>query len=109
MFVVFIFVVGVFLFFFGCLVDMFGGYYVFNVGFIWFFFWIMVVGFLKNLVMLIVCWVMEGLGLVVFLLVGIFLFGCIYCFGLRKNFIFGFYGVIGLIGFFVGIMVVGVV
>ncbi|KAK0391385.1 hypothetical protein NLU13_0885 [Sarocladium strictum] len=87
---------------------MFGGYYVFNAGLIWFLLWTMAAGFSKSLAMLTVCRAMEGLGLAAFLPAGISLLGRIYRPGPRKNMVFGLYGAIGPIGFFSGIIVAGI-
>lgn len=87
---------------------MFGGYYVFNGGLLWFLTWTMAAGFANDLTLLTICRAMEGLGLAAFLPAGISLLGRIYRPGPRKNFIFGLYGAMGPIGFFAGIMAAGV-
>ena len=100
-------VAGAFLFPLGRVADMFGGYFVFNAGLLWFLAWTVAAGFSINLPMLTVCRAMEGLGLAAFLPAGISLLGKIYRPGPRKNFVFSLYGAIAPVGFFAGIMVAG--
>lgn len=104
---VFFFVIGVFLLFFGRIVDIYGVYWVFSIGMVWFLVWFFIFGFSMNYIMFIVIRVLGGFGLVVFLLMGIMLLGKLYCLGLRKNLVFVFYSVFVFIGFFLGIIMGG--
>jgi MFS family permease len=100
-------VAGAFLFPFGRLTDMYGGYLVFNAGLIWFTVWTVITGFSNTFVVLVVCRAMEGLGIAAFLPAGISLLGRIYRPGPRKNLIFGLYGAVAPLGFFSGLLMAG--
>ncbi|KAF6816679.1 MFS multidrug transporter [Colletotrichum sojae] len=105
---VFSLVTGAFLLPFGRLGDMYGGYYVFNVGLAWFFVWCLIAGFSNNYLMLIFCRALQGLGSAAYLPAGIMLLGKIYRPGPRKNLVFAMYGAFAPIGFFFGILIGGV-
>ncbi|PHH83689.1 hypothetical protein CDD83_2946 [Cordyceps sp. RAO-2017] len=100
-------VAGAFLFPLGRLTDMYGGYYVFNGGLLWFTIWTVAAGFANNFVFLVLTRAMQGLGLSAFLPAGIALLGRIYRPGPRKNLIFALYGAVCPIGFFAGMLVAG--
>lgn len=100
-------VAGAFLFPLGRLTDMYGGYFIFNGGLIWFIVWTTAAGFTNNFTMLVVCRAMEGLGAAAFLPAGISLLGRIYRPGPRKNIVFALYGALAPIGFFSGIIIGG--
>ena len=86
---------------------MYGGYIVFNVGFLWFTVWSLAAGFTNNYTALIVCRAMEGLGAACILPCGITLLGTVYRPGPRKNFIFAMYGATCPIGFYLGMLIGG--
>ncbi|TDZ16552.1 Efflux pump terJ [Colletotrichum orbiculare MAFF 240422] len=92
----------------GRLGDMYGGYYVFNVGLAWFFLWCLIAAFSNNYMMLIFCRALQGLGSAAYLPAGIMLLGKIYRPGPRKNLVFALYGAFAPIGFFFGILIGGV-
>ncbi|KPM45310.1 hypothetical protein AK830_g1142 [Neonectria ditissima] len=98
---------GAFLFPFGRLADMYGGYLVFHAGIVWFITWTVITGFSKTFLMLIFCRAMEGLGAAAFLPAGMSLLGRIYRPGPRKNLVFSLYGALSPLGFFLGMMVGG--
>ncbi|KAH7134347.1 major facilitator superfamily domain-containing protein [Dactylonectria macrodidyma] len=99
---------GAFLFPFGRLADMYGGYIVFHAGIIWFVVWTIITGFSKTFIMLVFCRAMEGLGAAAFLPAGMSLLGRIYRPGPRKNLVFSLYGALSPLGFFIGMIVGGV-
>ncbi|KAH8736509.1 major facilitator superfamily domain-containing protein [Ilyonectria robusta] len=99
---------GAFLFPFGRLADMYGGYIVFHAGIIWFVTWTIITGFSKTFIMLVFCRAMEGLGAAAFLPAGMSLLGRIYRPGPRKNLVFSLYGALSPLGFFMGMIVGGV-
>ncbi|KAL0943024.1 MFS multidrug transporter [Colletotrichum truncatum] len=105
---VFSLVTGAFLLPLGRLGDMYGGYYVFNIGLAWFFVWCLIAGFSNNYLMLIFCRALQGLGSAAYLPAGIMLLGKIYRPGPRKNLVFALYGAFAPIGFFFGILIGGV-
>ncbi|KAF1849273.1 MFS general substrate transporter [Cucurbitaria berberidis CBS 394.84] len=105
---VFSLVTGAFLLPLGRLADMFGGYFVFNVGLAWFLVWSLIAGFSQNYVMLIFCRALQGFGPAAFLPSGIMLLGSIYRPGPRKNLVFSLYGAFAPVGFFTGIFFAGV-
>lgn len=86
---------------------MYGGYLIFNGGLIWFFIWVLIAGFSKNYMMLIICRALQGLGPAAYLPGGIMLLGKIYRPGPRKNLVFALYGAFAPLGFFFGILVGG--
>ncbi|KAF9880575.1 major facilitator superfamily transporter [Colletotrichum karsti] len=92
----------------GRLGDMYGGYYVFNIGLAWFFIWCLIAAFSNNYLMLIVCRALQGVGSAAYLPAGIMLLGKIYRPGPRKNLVFALYGAFAPIGFFFGILIGGV-
>lgn len=74
---VFSLVTGAFLLPFGRLADIFGGYFVFVIGLIWFLIWSIIAGFSQNYIMLIFCRALQGFGPAAFLPSGIMLLGSI--------------------------------
>ncbi|KAI9654267.1 MAG: hypothetical protein M1831_005432 [Alyxoria varia] len=94
---------------FGRLADMYGGRIVYLSGLIWFFVWSIIAGFSKNELMLDWCRAMQGLGPAAFLPSGIMLIGSIYRPGPRKNLVFSVYGGSAELGFFVGVLIAGLV
>ncbi|KAJ0386926.1 hypothetical protein COL922a_003402 [Colletotrichum nupharicola] len=105
---VFSLVTGAFLLPLGRLGDMYGGYFVFNIGLAWFFVWCLIAAFSNNYLMLIFCRALQGLGSAAYLPAGIMLLGKIYRPGPRKNLVFALYGAFAPIGFFFGILIGGV-
>lgn len=104
---VFSLVTGAFLLPFGRLADIYGGYVVFMLGLIWFFFWSLIGGFSRDFVMLTFCRALQGLGPAAFLPAGVMLLGSIYRPGPRKNLVFSLYGACSPMGFFTGIFFAG--
>ena len=94
---------------FGRLGDMWGGYPVFLWGLSWLLTWSVIAGFSFNPLMLDFCRALQGLGASAFLPTGIMLMGSIYRPGPRKNLVFALYGTSAVFGFFVGILVAGIV
>ncbi|KPM45155.1 hypothetical protein AK830_g1331 [Neonectria ditissima] len=105
---VFSLVAGAFLLPLGRIGDIYGSYFVFNLGMIWYFIWCLVAGFSTNYMMLIVCRALAGLGASAFLVGGLMLLGKTYRPGPRKNLMFAMYGAVAPIGFFTGIFFGGV-
>ena len=104
---VFSLVSGAFLLPFGRLADIYGAYYVFNAGLLWFALWCLISGFSTNYQMLIVTRAMAGLGTAAYLPTSIMLLGKTYRPGPRKNLVFGLYSAFAPIGFFIGIITGG--
>ncbi|RCI15928.1 hypothetical protein L249_2035 [Ophiocordyceps polyrhachis-furcata BCC 54312] len=100
-------VAGSFLFPLGRLTDMYGGYYIFNGGLVWFTLWTLAAGFANSFVFLVFCRAMQGLGLSAFLPAGIALLGRFYRPGPRKNLIFALYGASCPLGLFGGMLTAG--
>jgi MFS family permease len=94
---------------FGRLGDMFGGYIVYVGGLAWLLVWSIICGFSVNPLMLDICRAMQGLGAAAYLPTGVMLMGTAFRPGPRKNFVFAIYGLFAVIGFFIGILVAGVV
>ncbi|KAL2002686.1 hypothetical protein VTN02DRAFT_6169 [Thermoascus thermophilus] len=92
---------------FGRLSDMFGGYVVYVGGFLWTTVWSLILGFSRNMFMLIVCRALQGLGLAAFLPSGVMLLASVYRPGPRKNLVFSLYGACAVLGFFGGIFIAG--
>ncbi|PHH79178.1 hypothetical protein CDD80_5452 [Ophiocordyceps camponoti-rufipedis] len=100
-------VAGAFLFPLGRLSDMYGGYFIFNGGLVWFTLWTIAAGFTGSFYLLVLCRAMQGLGAAAFLPAGISLLGRIYRPGPRKNLVFAVYGALAPLGFFLGIIIGG--
>ena len=96
------------LLFFGRLSDMIGGYPVYVGGMAWLLVWSVIAGFSRNLLMLIFCRVLQGLGPAAYLPSGMMLLANVYRPGPRKNLVFSIYGTCAVIGFFLGICFSGV-
>ncbi|KAJ4986832.1 drug resistance protein [Stagonosporopsis vannaccii] len=94
---------------FGRLGDMWTGYPVYLGGLAWLLVWSVVAGFSVNPIMLDVCRALQGLGAAAALPTGIMLMGSQYRPGPRKNLVFAIYGTSGVLGFFGGILIAGVV
>lgn len=94
---------------FGRLSDMFGGYPIFFAGLSWLTIWSIIAGFSSSPVMLDICRALQGLGAAAFLPSGVMIIGCLYRPGPRKNLVFAIYGTAGVLGFFGGIAVAGLV
>jgi MFS family permease len=94
---------------FGRLGDMWAGFPVYVGGLTWFLAWSIVGGFSINPIMLDICWTLQGLGSAAALPTGIMLLGSQYRPGPRKNLVFAIYGTSGVLGFFGGILLAGVV
>jgi MFS family permease len=93
---------------FGRLVDMYGGYIIYNIGLLWFIIWSLIAGFSTNYIMLIFCRALQAIGSAAFLPAGIMLMGSTYRPGPRKNLIFALYGAFAPLGFFFGILFGGI-
>ncbi|KAJ8115991.1 hypothetical protein OPT61_g2485 [Boeremia exigua] len=94
---------------FGRLGDMWAGYPVYLGGLTWLLLWSIIAGFSINPIMLDVCRALQGLGAAAALPTGIMLMGSQYRPGPRKNLVFAIYGTSGVLGFFGGILLAGVV
>lgn len=92
----------------GRLADMYGGYFVFNGGMLWYFVWSLAAGFTNDYIAFILCRAMQGFGAAAILPTGIMLLGRVYRPGPRKNFVFAMYGAIAPAGFFFGMLMGGV-
>ncbi|KAJ0425057.1 MFS general substrate transporter [Aspergillus carlsbadensis] len=94
---------------FGRLGDIWGGYPLFFAGLAWLLIWSLIAGFSSNPIMLNICRALQGLGAAAFLPTGVMILGSLYRPGPRKNLVFAFYGTAGVLGFFGGIAIAGVV
>lgn len=94
---------------FGRLGDIWGGYPVFFAGLAWLFIWSLIAGFSSGSVMLNICRAFQGLGAAAFLPTGVMIIGSLYLPGPRKNLVFAIYGTAGVLGFFGGIAIAGLV
>lgn len=94
---------------FGRFGDIFGGYPVYVFGLAWLLVWSIIAGFSINRLMLDFARAFQGLGASALLATGIMLMGSIYRPGPRKNLVFALYGIFAIMGFFLGILVAGVV
>ncbi|KAK4196413.1 major facilitator superfamily domain-containing protein [Triangularia verruculosa] len=104
---VFSLITGAFLLPFGRIADIYGAYWVFSAGMVWFSAWSLISGFSTNYVMLIVTRALGGFGPAAFLPTGIMLLGKLYRPGPRKNLVFALYSAFAPIGFFLGIITGG--
>jgi MFS family permease len=93
---------------FGRLSDMYGGRRIYICGSILLAIWSLVIGFVKNEVMLNLARAFQGLSASAMLPSGLMLMGSIYRPGTRKNMVFSIYGACAPFGFFIGILVAGV-
>ncbi|KAH8883782.1 MFS general substrate transporter [Thozetella sp. PMI_491] len=105
---VFSLIVGAFLLPVGRLADMYGAYYLYMIGMVWFLLWSFVAGFSQNYEMLIATRVLGGFGPAAFLPASMALMGKTYRPGPRKNLVFGIHGAVSPLGFFFGILLGGV-
>ncbi|KAL3487396.1 major facilitator superfamily domain-containing protein [Aspergillus germanicus] len=94
---------------FGRLGDIWGGYPLFFAGLAWLLIWSLIVGFSSSPVMLNICRALQGLGAAAFLPAGVMILGTLYRPGPRKNPVFAIYGTAGVLGFFGGIAIEGLV
>ncbi|EHA17690.1 hypothetical protein ASPNIDRAFT_195344 [Aspergillus niger ATCC 1015] len=111
---------------FGRLGDMCGGYPLFFAGLAWLLIWSLIAGFSASPVMLDICRALQGLGAAAFLPTGahstgpglgaaaflptgVMIIGSLYRPGPRKNLVFAIYGTAGVLGFFGGIAIAGIV
>lgn len=94
---------------FGRVGDMWAGFPVYIGGLTWLLLWSIVAGFSINPIMLDVCRALQGLGSAAALPTGIMLMGSQYRPGPRKNLVFAIYGTSGVLGFFGGILLAGIV
>lgn len=98
-------VVSVFLLFFGCVVDIYGGAAVYVTGIAWILTWMLGAGFATDVPTLIPCCAMQGLGTAAYLPAGPAMLGTLYPPGPRKNMAFSIYGAMAPLGSFTGILV----
>ena len=101
-------VLSAFLLPFGRLADMYGGFWLYIGGCIWFTIWSLLAGFAQNEIMLDVARALQGLGPAAFLPASLTVLGTMYRPGPRKNLVFSIYGAMAPFGFFVGIFFAGV-
>jgi MFS family permease len=87
---------------FGRLTDMYGGRRIYVAGSIWLAIWSIVIGFMKNDVLLSLTRAFQGIGASAMLPSGLMLMGTIYRPGTRKNMAFSVYGACAPFGFFLG-------
>ncbi|KAJ2895146.1 MFS general substrate transporter [Zalerion maritima] len=100
-------VAGSFLLSIGRMADIYGGYLIYNAGFVFLTVFSVACGFSPNYWCLIAFRGLQGLGAAAILPGGIMLIGKIYRPGLRKNIVFGVYGSTAVLGLFLGIMMGG--
>ena len=93
---------------FARLCDRYGGRAVFLGGHAWLFVWSVACGFSSDLVPIIVCRSMQGIGFAAFLPANLALLGHIYRPGPRKNLVYCIYGAFSCVGFYVGILSAGI-
>ncbi|CEJ61892.1 hypothetical protein PMG11_10408 [Penicillium brasilianum] len=93
---------------FGRLIDMYGGYIIYNAGAIWLIFSSILCGVSQTWLMLVVCRALQGLALGALLPSGIMILGSTYRPGPRKNLVFSIYGACAALGFFAGFFVSGI-
>lgn len=87
---------------FGRLADMYGGRRIYICGLSWLAIWSLVLGFVKNEIMLSLARAFQGVGASAMLPSGLMLLGTIYRPGTRKNMAFSVYGACAPLGFFAG-------
>lgn len=92
---------------FGRLSDIVGGYVIYICGGLWLTIWSLIAGFSQNMLMLVFCRALQGLGLAAMLPSGVMLLAITYRPGPRKNLVFGLYGACAVLGFFAGIFFSG--
>lgn len=87
---------------FGRLADMHGGRHIYIYGSVWLAVWSLVLGFIKNEIILNLARAFQGVGASAMLPSGLMLMGTIYRPGTRKNMAFSLYGACAPFGFFLG-------
>jgi predicted MFS family arabinose efflux permease len=92
---------------FGRLADMYGGRRIYIWGSVWLAIWSLVIGFVKNEILLNLSRAFQGIGASAMLPSGLTLMGSLYRPGTRKNMVFSIYGACAPFGFFIGILVAG--
>ncbi|KAF4956039.1 hypothetical protein FSARC_11691 [Fusarium sarcochroum] len=93
---------------FARLSDQYGARGVFIGGHVWLLVWSIVCGFSQKSTMLIICRAMQGIGGGAFMPTSVSLLSNTYRPGPRKNLVFGLYGAVGCLGFYLGILMAGV-
>ncbi|KAJ5318708.1 hypothetical protein N7476_005128 [Penicillium atrosanguineum] len=93
---------------FGRLIDMYGGYVIYNAGAIWLIISSILCGVSQTWLMLVVCRALQGLALGALLPSGMMILGSAYRPGPRKNLVFSIYGACATLGFFAGFFVAGI-
>lgn len=93
---------------FGRLIDMYGGYVVYNAGAIWLTISSILCGVSQTWLTLVVCRALQGLALGALLPSGMMILGSTYRPGPRKNLVFSIYGACAALGFFAGFFVSGI-
>jgi MFS family permease len=88
---------------FGRLIDIYSGRYFYIFGLIWLAIWSLILGFIKNEIMLNLARAFQGIGASAMLPSGLMLMGTIYRPGTRKNMAFSIYGACAPFGFFLGL------
>jgi MFS family permease len=85
---------------FGRLADMYGGRRIYICGSVWLAIWSLVIGFVKNEILLNLSRAFQGIGASAMLPSGLMLMGSLYRPGTRKNMVFSIYGACVPFGFF---------
>ncbi|OKP08913.1 hypothetical protein PENSUB_5494 [Penicillium subrubescens] len=93
---------------FGRLIDMYGGYIIYNAGVIWLMISSILCGVSRTWLSLVVCRALQGLALGALLPSGMMILGSTYRPGPRKNLVFSIYGTCAVLGFFAGYFVSGI-
>ncbi|OKP07155.1 Drug resistance protein [Penicillium subrubescens] len=93
---------------FGRLIDMYGGYIVYNAGAIWLTISSILCGVSQTWLTLVACRALQGLALGALLPSGLMILGSRYRPGPRKNLVFSIYGACAALGFFAGFLVSGI-
>ena len=98
-----------FLFTFGRLADMYGGFPVYLGGLTWLSIWTFIAAFTRTNSLLILCRAMQGLGAAAYLPASLDMLGSMYYPGRRKNIAFSVYGAMAPVGSGIGILAAGLV
>ena len=85
---------------FGRLIDIYSGRHFYIFGSVWLAIWSLILGFIKNEIMLNLARAFQGVGASAMLPSGLMLMGTIYRPGTRKNITFSVYGACAPLGFF---------